>query len=503
MVKIHKALRSYCCFGFGVHTKILWAWALLLALQLAIPRFLVEAATATPLPTGSSRVFDVTDYGAVGNGVHDDTVAFQSTFDALGSLPGLVHVPTGAFLITGTVRVASPGLFTLRGDGPGSNLLWAFNGTLLQFAASAPVAMATISSFTISSIRFSKPPAVAAMVFEAGLVKSQIESVQLIGAGGLPATSLGVDGSDGMYVGSTGGGSNSNSSNNGHDGSSKGDSDGDGRDGDGRDDRYVGSDGTTFAIGSGFDLGNVTDTVAVRNCLLWFGSGTGIRIGHGSEVRVEGGRFIGTKTQGGPLDSIGVHVTGNNGGVHIVSTDIISWGTGMQLDASNGQGSNREIFVSHGTLDSNGRGLSVFDSSYVSIAGCWAASSDLDNIWTHPDSNPQLSIAGGTIFNAGTLVGPNGCGNNGQCNGITVNAGTFVLSGVEVRNNRGVGIWTPSARTTGYVVTGSRITDNGFGARLSGRDFAVTGCVFSGNKNGSLTVANATATHVVANNIGV
>jgi hypothetical protein len=39
--------------------------------------------------------------------------------------------------------------------------------------------------------------------------------------------------------------------------------------------------------------------------------------------------------------SIGIHVTGNNGGVHVDSTDVIALGTGMMLDSSNGHGSNR------------------------------------------------------------------------------------------------------------------------------------------------------------------
>ena len=86
----------------------------------------------------------------------------------------------------------------------------------------------------------------------------------------------------------------------------------------------------------------------------------------------------------------------------------------IQLDATNGKGSNREVFLTHATLDSNQRGLAVFDNSYVSMVGCWAASSDLDNIWTHPSSNPQLVISGGTVFNGGSEGGD--CAHD-QCNG--------------------------------------------------------------------------------------
>lgn len=42
---------------------------------------------------------------------------------------------------------------------------------------------------------------------------------------------------------------------------------------------------TAVAGGSAFDLGAVSDTSTVRDCILWFfGSGTGIKIGRGSEV---------------------------------------------------------------------------------------------------------------------------------------------------------------------------------------------------------------------------
>jgi hypothetical protein len=86
------------------------------------------------------------------------------------------------------------------------------------------------------------------------------------------------------------------------------------------------------------------------------------------------------------------------------------------------------------------------DQSYVSIAGMWAASSDQDNIWISPESKyvPQvrslpatypilslltlstynrgtiITIAGGTIFNAGAEGGDP---NKGMCNGIVINAG--------------------------------------------------------------------------------
>ena len=82
----------------------------------------------------SPRTFDVTAFGAVGNGVADDT-AFQRTFGALGNEAGRVHVPIGSFRITATVHISSPGMFSFVGDGPGSVILWTANADLLAFEA--------------------------------------------------------------------------------------------------------------------------------------------------------------------------------------------------------------------------------------------------------------------------------------------------------------------------------------------------------------------------------
>lgn len=103
--------------------------------------------------------------------------------------------------------------------------------------------------------------------------------------------------------------------------------------------------------GGGIDLGPLTDTVTLDNCVMYIG-GTGVRIGRGSEVRIKGGRISGVASVAA-LTGVGVHVTGNNGGVHVIGTDVIGHRIGVLLDDSSGAGSNREIFLSQATLDSN------------------------------------------------------------------------------------------------------------------------------------------------------
>ena len=73
-----------------------------------------------------------------------------------------------------------------------------------------------------------------------------------------------------------------------------------------------------------------------------------------------------------------------------------------------------------------------------------------DNIWVSPDStSAQLVISGGTIFNAGAEGGDP---TKDMCNGITVNAGSFQITGTSIRNNKGRGIWVVDGGRPGSKV---------------------------------------------------
>jgi hypothetical protein len=127
----------------------------------------------------------------------------------------------------------------------------------------------------------------------------------------------------------------------------------------------------------------------------------------------------------------------------------------------------------------------VNDNSYVSVAGCWAASSDVHNVFIDANSaGAVVVIAGGTIFNGGVLTSGN-C--SAGCNGLTALSGTFQLTGVDVRFNQGRGVWVPQGSSaTGFAVTGCRINNNGMGVSLSaGSGYALTGNVFAGNAQAS------------------
>lgn len=231
------------------------------------------------------KTCSVISYGAKGDGDSDDTAAFQRAFDACSDGHGAVLIEEGTFLITATIT-SNASSVDVRGVGEGSLLLWADAGDL--FSWTQPVSMMLVADFAVASVGMPKPLNATALRFHADCTKSSFENLQFIGAGSV-STPHGT-----------------------------------------RD---------THLLGTCMDLGPVTDTVEVRGCLLWFLAGTGIAIGRGSEVRIEGGRIIGAGVRND--SSVGIHVRGNNGGVHIEGTDVIGLHIGIMLKDTLGVGSNR------------------------------------------------------------------------------------------------------------------------------------------------------------------
>lgn len=72
---------------------------------------------------GSSRLcFVVTDYGAVGDGVADDTAAIQAAYAAAVVSGGVVFLPPGTYRLATTVNVTSD-LLELKGSGVNASIL--------------------------------------------------------------------------------------------------------------------------------------------------------------------------------------------------------------------------------------------------------------------------------------------------------------------------------------------------------------------------------------------
>ena len=254
------------------------------------------------------------------------------------------------------------------------------------------------------------------------------------------------------------------------------------------------NDSSAASLGGGIAMVGVADTNTLRDIIMVGIKGTGVQIGYGSEIRILGGRIIGASLR---FDqSIGIHCTGNNGGVHVENTDIIGLAIGMLIENSTGVGSNREILITHASIDSNGQGLVIRDNSYVSVIGIWAASSTLHQVFVDFNSTAVLSISGGTIFNGGVYECPNSATG---CNGITINSGTFILNGVEVRNNKGRGIWITNQSVTQFQIIACRIFANGQGWNVNGSSFIVSNNVCHSNLVPN--VISDTRSSIVQNNL--
>ncbi len=369
---------------------------------------------------GTKRiVYNVKVYGARGDGTTDDTSAVRKAIDtAFNDGGGTLYFPSGKYLITGTLSFRSQQVMEVIGNGLTSEILWAFSGNLFEWPAGISCREVTFRDLKISSTT-PKSPTDAAISCLGGIERTLFDRLFI------SAQDFTVSNNPGTGIACTG----------------------------------------------------VSDSTTIRDTLLWGIKGKGVQLGHGSEIRIKGGRIIGDGTLNN--GSIGIHLTGNNGGVHVVTTDIIGLQEGMCIENSSGQGSNREVFITHATLDSCFRGLGLYDGSYVSMTGCWAASCTHENI--HVEfGNPILVISGGTIFNAGAISVANP---NFGAHGLIVNSGSFLLTGVAIRNNRGKGVWVANSNTKEYTITGCRISDNGQGLNLMGSNYVVSNNIFARNAN--------------------
>jgi hypothetical protein len=364
----------------------------------------------------TGQTYNVKQFGAKADGSADDTSAIQAAIDAaVKSHGGHIYFPAGRYRVTKSLTFSSADRFDITGDGRSSALLHENNEPLLLWKEDAACRESTIRDLCFLSTVNDKSPDVPVIDCRGGAERSLFANLLFAGEGA--------------------------------------------------------------KMGSGIFTEKVMDTTTIDQCVMWSIGGTGLKVARGSEVRIFGGRITGANRHDGGTQTIAIHLAGGNGGVHVVTTDLIGVHTGLRI-GDPGAPSNREVIVTHATLDSSIHGIHQVDNSYLSIAGCWAASSDEDQILIDKDSHgAMVVIAGGTIFNGGAYGKP------GSANGMVIHAGSFVLSGLTVRNNKGVGLLVGDA-VRDYAVTGCRFAENGTAAELRGDNYTFTGNVFARNKKG-------------------
>ena len=380
-------------------------------------------------------IFNVRHLGAKGDSTTDDTAAVQAGIDAaVKARGGHIYFPSGQYRITKSLVFSAADRFDITGDGRSSVLLHESNEPLLLWKQNASCRESSVRDLTFLSAKNNKSSDVAVIDCRGGAERSFFSNLLFSSSGA--------------------------------------------------------------AMGSGIFVEKVMDTTTLDHCVMWGVGGTGLRVARGSQVLVVGGRIIGSDPYVGiGQTTTGVHLTGDNGGVHIISTDLIGLHTGLRI-GDPGAPSNREIFITHATFDSSVHGIHQVDNSYLSIAGCWSASSEEDQILIDKDAHGAIvTISGGTIFNGGAYR------RNGAANGMVVRAGSFVLSGVTIRNNKGTGLLVEGEGVRDYAVTGCRFAENGTAAVLRGDNYTFTGNVFARNKKGLSDLGGKDK--VVQANVGV
>ena len=112
----------------------------------------LQAGTGAVQRDAQSKMRDIVsvkDFGAVGDGVTDDTAAIQAAIDAFSATVGTVILPPGDYKLTATVTKSANQNFTLRGSGNGVTRLICTGTHGLQFTPTSQNIRLSLSDFDL------------------------------------------------------------------------------------------------------------------------------------------------------------------------------------------------------------------------------------------------------------------------------------------------------------------------------------------------------------------
>jgi hypothetical protein len=118
----------------------------------ALALTMLSLAPAVGWSTSALQVFNVTDYGALGNGTHDDGPAFQAAINAaIGNGGGLIYFTSGTYLIDSPVSDNSLLSHSIQGSSEnGTTLLIGSTGSVtLKSPVAAPYHGGAIHDLTV------------------------------------------------------------------------------------------------------------------------------------------------------------------------------------------------------------------------------------------------------------------------------------------------------------------------------------------------------------------
>lgn len=87
--------------------------------------------TSRTMPQRIGDIFNVKEYDALGNGVHDDTANIQAAITA-ASNKGIIFFPTGFYIVSAPILVPRASSLILTGCGDGSVIAGGFNGFIFD-----------------------------------------------------------------------------------------------------------------------------------------------------------------------------------------------------------------------------------------------------------------------------------------------------------------------------------------------------------------------------------
>lgn len=164
-----------------------WLRGLLASVAVSVPHGGAAGARGSPARAGPAGVADVRDFGAVGDGVSDDTAAIQAAIDA----GACVRIPAGTYRVG---RLSLRSHVSIVGDGAAS-VLQGSPGTTMLHALSASPAV-PIENVELRGLRLSGAVTRAGfsehvhLLAVAGVRNLLVERVQFVGFQG-----------DGLYLG--------------------------------------------------------------------------------------------------------------------------------------------------------------------------------------------------------------------------------------------------------------------------------------------------------------
>lgn len=137
-----------------------------------------EAAVSGVLGAASKATLplNVKDYGAVGDGIADDTVAIQTCLNAVPEGGRAVYFPAGRYKVTATLRVEKDGT-TLYGDGTGNKIGATQTSISSRIEASGAISGSIIRVQRVADDRPLQGVVIRDLTIEGGLVGTGVTGV--------------------------------------------------------------------------------------------------------------------------------------------------------------------------------------------------------------------------------------------------------------------------------------------------------------------------------------